>query len=480
MRKWLALFVLFCGFMLGVEGTVTLSPEGPAYEVISSMTIGTTVQPTIANSGTSAGFLLLCADGNDNLNTVFFDNNTQMWGSLVQTAPSTTNLTRGPVVLSNSPSVAVATWLGNTVGFNSGYAYAGFTSNNGTSWQILPLESVDGGVPLVGVSGSSDGYMFVWFDYQQSTAPFWLWSTFNGTDWVVSSSGTIPAPSGINNPANVSGTMSTGFMAAWIGSDNNVYASYTGNEGGTWSTPQQLSTSGIVRYSWIAGNANGFMLVWSDGANNLYSTFYDLSSQMWQASPLLITTGAAIGSIPGPYVTGSDIGFVLSWLDTNNNANGSISADNGTNWSPAVLITDDGSVSGTSGNLGDYIGASIVGETVLFTWADASGNAQSRFYTIQGVITTPDPPASITGSQFSNNFPFQRELVNTLRWTSSPSLGVVSYNIYRNGSLISSVSASGSLVYTDRPIKKGTGYTYGVTAVNINQQESSAATVFVK
>ena len=480
-KKLLVLLaIIFNGPLSWVEGTATLSPLGPVTEIISAASIGVSVLPSVAVSGTTEGFLILCEDGNRNLDSCFSALGTQTWGTVIQTPSSTTNLVNGPVLISKTSSGAMASWLGDTIGFNSGYAYGGFTPDHGVTWpSIIPLGSVDSLVVFVGVSGSPSGFMFVWYDDGQ-TATYWAWSTYNGSSWVVSSAGTIPTGIPIGYPAQVAGTSNTGFMATWVGIDNNVYASYTNNEGGTWTT-QQVPLASNAIYAWVGGNANGFMVVWIDTVDtNIYSSFYNLESGMWQSSPSTVGFNVSQEDWITPYVTGSDVGFVVTWINPNFDANASISIDNGATWSPTTQITTDGSINPFDFNWGVFVGASIVDDTVLFTWADLSGNAQSRFYTIEGLPPSILPPATLTGSKMSNDFPFVRQFVNNLKWTASPSSDVVSYNVYKNGNFLDTVPAGGSLVYNDLSNTLRTGYTYGVTSVDTNQQESSAITVFVK
>ena len=467
-----------------LDATESLTPNGPVIELINAGTIGTPVSTPLAVSGSSDGFLVVCEDGHQNLDTLFFDIGSQMWEPLIQTPSSTTNISNGTnstPLISNSTSGAMISWLGDTVGYNEGYAYAGFTPDHGNSWTtILPLESISPIVVNVAVSGTSDGYMFTWLDGANNTLPIWAWSTFNGSAWVVSASGTIPnPPNGLYSSPAVSGTFTTGFMSVWVAADDNVYASYSANEGTNWST-QQLTMTGNSLYAWVAENANGFLAVWVDSSYNVWSNFYDLGSGLWQNSSQQFAGGLSNGFNNTPYATGDGGNFLVSWVGIDSNAYATVSTNNGTTWSPPTQITTDGSVATQSPVFLDYVwlvGNSLVGDTALFTWTDSSGNGQSRFYTLTSPVS---PPATLNGAQVPNNFPFQREFLNNLRWTASPTFDVVSYNIYRNGILIGSVPAANTLVYNDLSITIGTGYTYGVTSVDTNQDESSAITVFVQ
>ena len=88
------------------------------------------------------------------------------------------------------------------------------------------------------------------------------------------------------------------------------------------------------------------------------------------------------------------------------------------------------------------------------------------------VSLPPLPPAGIEGVQITNVFPFQIQFLNRLNWIPSSGANVTSYNIFRDGVLIASVSAAGQLTYSDQLINKDESYSYGITAVNSFGMES--------
>lgn len=88
------------------------------------------------------------------------------------------------------------------------------------------------------------------------------------------------------------------------------------------------------------------------------------------------------------------------------------------------------------------------------------------------------PPTNITGSTCKDNFAMQTDCVKTITWSPSPSPGVTSYYIRRNGILIQIVPASGPFVFVDHDRCRQVD-TYTVTAFNALGQESTPATVVI-
>lgn len=92
-----------------------------------------------------------------------------------------------------------------------------------------------------------------------------------------------------------------------------------------------------------------------------------------------------------------------------------------------------------------------------------------------------EPPAELWGSKESNTFPFQKQYFNVLEWVPSESQDIAYYHIYRDGELLSAVSAEDELFYTDFAIdRKRLFYTYEVTAVSWDDAESDPITVVIR
>ena len=95
-----------------------------------------------------------------------------------------------------------------------------------------------------------------------------------------------------------------------------------------------------------------------------------------------------------------------------------------------------------------------------------------------GYPITLEPPSNFRGKQMKNNFGFQHELCNQLKWTPSSSPEAIGYFIYRDGKKIATVTASTS-VYKDHNRKKGVTYLYSITAFNSAGRESSPVNIII-
>ena len=104
-------------------------------------------------------------------------------------------------------------------------------------------------------------------------------------------------------------------------------------------------------------------------------------------------------------------------------------------------------------------------------------NPNSGTIPIQYMVYRPPPmsilpPTNLTGKQIINAYPFQSQRINKIAWSASPSPDVTTYNIYRNGLLLTTVPSNTPLYYYDLNIDWKEKYTYGVTAFNTKDEES--------
>jgi hypothetical protein len=89
-----------------------------------------------------------------------------------------------------------------------------------------------------------------------------------------------------------------------------------------------------------------------------------------------------------------------------------------------------------------------------------------------------EPPLDLQGRQKKNDFGLAYEFYNQLTWVLSPSSDVAGYFIYRDGTKIAFVDAS-TLTYADHNRKKGSSYTYAVTAFNSSGSESAPVNIVI-
>ncbi|MBX9744938.1 MAG: hypothetical protein K2X08_07000 [Chlamydiales bacterium] len=91
---------------------------------------------------------------------------------------------------------------------------------------------------------------------------------------------------------------------------------------------------------------------------------------------------------------------------------------------------------------------------------------------------TLEPPVNLQGMQKKNDFGLEYELYNELTWTSSPSVEIVGYFIYRDGEKIATLNAN-TYAYEDHNRKKKLSYTYAITAFNSAGSESSPINIVI-
>jgi uncharacterized repeat protein (TIGR01451 family) len=89
------------------------------------------------------------------------------------------------------------------------------------------------------------------------------------------------------------------------------------------------------------------------------------------------------------------------------------------------------------------------------------------------------PPTHFTGKVVKIKFPTQTDIVNKLQWTPSTYSSVVSYLLFRNNTLISTISGTGPFKYEDHNRHKHTPYVYTLVAVDSNGFHSASTTVTV-
>lgn len=139
-----------------------------------------------------------------------------------------------------------------------------------------------------------------------------------------------------------------------------------------------------------------------------------------------------------------------------------------------ISIIPDGTLAYVCASTG---GAVYSVDTTTLAINQVSTAGFSAFINPALVATTPAaaidsirPPNNLGNKQTNTDFGIIYYFSNTLTWQPSLSVGVVSYNIYRNGIKIASVSGS-TLQYTDIKAPKGRNQ-YGVTATDSQGRES--------
>lgn len=260
----------------------------------------------------------------------------------------------------------------------------------------------------------------------------------------------------------------------------------------TVTNPTVLSTTADLIFNVPVVQADalgGFLTVWADNTTALGSARYSLLSRQWQVLPLLaldqppeiitlavdaigngVATWTAGGlttfSIPTIPILSAVLGYnnnawnLLTQVSTDNSNENAFSRVVITTQGDAVAVWETGLAPGLL-DVSDFSPSSI-----------SSSISSSIFLNLFPLL-----PVNFQGKLIKNKFLSQTSFKNVLSWSTSPSPNVVSYNLYRNGTLIATIPNNGSsFTYTDANQRKP--YVYTLVAIN-NLGYSSAPTTIV-
>jgi YVTN family beta-propeller protein len=118
--------------------------------------------------------------------------------------------------------------------------------------------------------------------------------------------------------------------------------------------------------------------------------------------------------------------------------------------------------------------------TQTFTGKTVSNNGGPNA-TLSQTISVPvtAPPTHFVGFVIKNKFLTQTDYIHKLRWTPSTDPAITEYLLYRNGTLIAIIPATGPFVYLDHNRSKHKPDTYMLIAVDQNGIQSQPVTVVV-
>lgn len=475
LKKAVFLLVLFCAIDANSN---PLNPSSP-----TNVTDSGDIESAVLVAGNSTGFLLTCQDSGNNLISSFTTPDGMSWTTALLTD---VNAFTSTMWVTGTTDGFLTAYIEQTIGYTTGLPYSVF-STNGNAWSTpSAIDSDPEVVTPFSVCGTTAGVMATWHTAMDGNA-YSSFSTNDGTAW--GSIMPITNTGNVNDRAVIVAGYGSNFVATWA-SDENTFASYY--NGTNWSvTPTQITMStDVISDVWVGANSAGFMAVWVNYSNNAYASFSS-NGTSW-SSPAQIPTGITLLSQTNISICGSTSGFVVAWIGNDNNAYASMSADNGNSWSTPVQITGDGSVlTGYSDDSLGVVGVSAVGTTCVFTWlgqmvvlgrSSATATPGDVYSSVSGLPGPPvggvQPPASVNGSQKTENSGIEYRFYNAISWGPSPTPGVAGYNIYINGSLFTSVSPS-TYSFVDNNVKKNKTITYSVTAFN-ESGESTPVTITLK
>jgi 6-phosphogluconolactonase (cycloisomerase 2 family) len=114
--------------------------------------------------------------------------------------------------------------------------------------------------------------------------------------------------------------------------------------------------------------------------------------------------------------------------------------------------------------------------------ANQSGPGFIASYTVPVLSAGPSSPQNLAASRTSNVFLLQTDLINLITWSAPTSGTPVAYNIYRDATLIDLIAivpATSPLQFYDHNRQPNVTYTYYITAVDSNGNQSPASSVSI-
>jgi hypothetical protein len=330
-------------------------------------------QPVVASS--SLGFAVCWQDGSTNV----WASNTTNLGSTWNSDMVDANSSAYPNIAGNGDGFLV-TWIYVPPGYASGFPSSSLYDKDSLTWS--DPEDIDGlpdQSPPVFVGNAGSNFIAVWQSIVDSK--IFVNVTSDGTTWL----GSSPQ---VATGVDIKGVTACGnndkYIVAWNDlTDNKIRVAYSSDSGTTWEPPYDVIDTTMSLYFGCVGsfaNQDGFLLVYSDNGKNLWSIF-SVDGLVW-SDPTLIATDLLVINYFIPAITNTDKGFVVAWVDENNNGFASLSSNNGGSWSSPSLITA-GDI-----DVGNYNGVSISAyqNQCMAAWVNGSNEV---LVSVSGTSSTP-------------------------------------------------------------------------------------------
>ncbi len=263
-------------------------------------------------------------------------------------------------------------------------------------------------------------------------------------------------------------------------------------DGTSWVFTATLSTPGATAlHPRIAVKSDGTALgVWDENGTTIMASYYNGTS--WQTTPFTVSTTPGAG-YPQVAFDSNSAHAIVGWAEndplgpplfTGNPGIGAlVSLFDGTSFSQEQKISSfwDGVGNAISLTAVDYSGS--IPKIVFCQYGAVS--LTSAIGTItpcpgNNVVTLPPQPVNnLTAAVVRDRFAFQTNLVTQLTWTASPTIGVTTYAIYKNGNLLGNFP-SARLYYNDYDTTVGVTYTYAVVAQTATGSSAPVSLVFTR
>ena len=446
-----------------------------------------------AISSTTASFPQVAMDGSGNAIAVWVENGVvraknkpvgQSWSG-TETPLSLSGAT-APQIAMNANGDAIAVWL-------SGREVTASTGSFSGGWNSSSTVSSSGGTasnPQLSIDSSGNG-IIVWEQPVISTPSIYA-STLASGSWSIP---TMISASGVNSISpHVAITPSSTEQATAIWFTYDLSGSTYSNVGistaillstGSWGASRSLASGGYMDPQQLTcaieadsqGNAIAMWNTSLDGSMLSLQFAYKPSGGNWTSTPLLSPSNPCqwgFGLAVEPYGNA-----LTSWMALDSTSNLVVSAEIA---SPSAQISQVRWQTPTILSQGASNGYPEVAinfsNNQIYTaacWLSSDGTTTSIQASL-GTSSWPNPPTGLSVTQATANYNLVEDVYNTLSWTASSTSGVVSYQIYRNGELITTVGANINQ-WIDHNQGVNESVTYGVQTVASFQVLSEIATV---
>lgn len=279
---------------------------------------------------------------------------------------------------------------------------------------------------------------------------------FSTTGFLVSggaTTGPVGAASSAFTVTRTAGTFNGLDTITLSASDGSITATAVGGSisnngtGNVTVTPASIATSCTFTYTPSSTGNKTITFTngqgWTNPAADSFTATVSSSISLDAASIALGSTGNTV------HVTGTSTSFTGTPFTLSGGSGASISSQTVTDSLHATLVISAGTATGT------------------LTIHD-TGSGSTAALSVQDT-TAPTVPSGLMVIASNQQ--------NVLHWNAStdPDDSVASYKVYRGGSLLTTVSASAT-TYTDSGLTNDTSYSYTVSAVDSNAEESAQST----
>lgn len=445
--------------------------------------------PLSTLSGFGASQAQVVMDGSGNATAIWVENgsiqaSTKLLGQSWSSNPSTlaSSGSSSPQIAADANGDIVAVWISN------GFVESS-TKLSGGNWSLIPtVLSITGGkAPQVAIGGGN--VIAVW------DAPTILSGLTINEVYAASTSigGTWETPQAISSSSNnaaiaqIAVDSSGNGVAVWF--SYNVSGSMYSNVivqtsslplNGAWTTPQSISPAGMTNPADLIasvgfdsdGNALAIWIQSYDGNTFDIETVTKWVGGSWQPLVQIVNMD--------PYAWTYDISItsIPDCFGVYMGSKGGISifsVDKDTA-STTGIWTYPVVISNNLYNAYPSIGAvannNVINAVALFESWDGSN---TTIEAVTGTKAVIQPPTNLSVVQTMNNFDVIVEYMNTLNWTLSISPVVIGYNIYRNGVLIKVLNNVSQFIDHNRT--PGETIVYGVSSIDQNGNESVITTI---